>query len=296
MKEQIRGTLLVLAAGSMWGCMGILVRRLNTLGLDSMEIAFTRVVIAFLFMLVGLLIIKPTALRIRWKDLWCFIGTGIVSLSIFTVCYFKTITITSLSVAAVLLYTAPAFVMLLSTWLFHEKLNRMKEIALVTAFLGCTMVTGIWSETVALSPKGILVGITSGIGYALYSIFSRYATERGYNSLTITTYTFLFGIIGLFPFVKVNHIVGCIQGNGIENLLIIIVLIFVVTVAPYLCYTAGLQKMENGKAAVIASIEPVVATLIGIFLYQETMTGMAFGGMLLVIASIVMLNVQWKKS
>lgn len=100
----------VLAAGSLWGLMGLLVRSLSAADLSSMEICFIRAGITFLSMLTGLLLIDRKALKIKLKDIWCFVGTGAFSVAFFNYCYFKTMTLTSLSAAAVLLYTAPAFV------------------------------------------------------------------------------------------------------------------------------------------------------------------------------------------
>lgn len=118
MKQKMSSILLVLAAGTMWGCMGLLVRPLNESGLITMDICFLRSIVTFVVMFLGLLAFNRSALRIRMRDIWCFVGTGALSVSFFNFCYFKTITMTSLSVAAVLLYTAPAFVMIMSFFLF----------------------------------------------------------------------------------------------------------------------------------------------------------------------------------
>ena len=118
-------SLFVLLAGSLWGFMGLLVRSLNAVGLTSMEICFIRGAVTFVVMLAGLLLFDRKALRIKLKDIWCFVGTGAFSVAFFNFCYFKTMTLTSLSVAAVLLYTAPAFVMLMSAVLFKESPGRV---------------------------------------------------------------------------------------------------------------------------------------------------------------------------
>ena len=111
----------ILAAGSMWGTMGLWVRRLTAEGLDSMQILALRIVVTAVMMLVFLAVYNRKLLKIRWKDLWCFLGTGICSIVFFGYCYNRTIVLTSLSVAAILLYTAPIFVMILSRFLFGEK-------------------------------------------------------------------------------------------------------------------------------------------------------------------------------
>lgn len=286
---KILSVVLVLAAGGMWGCMGLLVRPLNEIGLVTMDICFLRGFVTFVVMLAGLLILDREALKIRLKDIWCFIGTGALSVSFFNFCYFKTITLTSLSVAAVLLYTAPAFVMVMSFFLFKESMTKRKVLALLVAFAGCILVSGLGTDGGSLNTRGILVGLGAGFGYALYSIFGRYALQRGYGSLTITFYTFLFATITTVFFVDVSSIINIVGTHPRIGIYGTFMILFV-TLFPYLCYTKGLSGMENGTASVIASIEPVVATVLGILIYKEKMTVANVFGMLLVLMSIVMLN------
>ena len=286
--------LLVMAAGCMWGCMGLLVRSLNAAGFASMDIAFARTIVSAIVLLIGLLIFDRQALRIRLKDIWCFIGTGGLSIAFFNFCYFKTIAMTSLSVAAVLLYTAPTFVMLMSALLFHEKMTKRKVVALFCAFIGCAFVSGIIGEANALSVTGILFGIGSGIGYAMYSIFGRYALNRGYGSMTISFYTFVFASISAIFFVDVPSVCApFMQDAGL--LVQTILLIMLVTIAPYLCYTKGLSKLEGGVASMLASTEPVVATLLGVIIYKEELGLWSMLGILLVILSIILVNLKSKQ-
>lgn len=294
MKTKALSMILVLAAGSMWGCMGLLVRPLNEIGLVTMDICFLRAVVTFVVMLIGLLVFDREALKIRLKDIWCFIGTGALSVSFFNFCYFKTITLTSLSVAAVLLYTAPAFVMVMSSFLFKESMTKLKVLALAVAFAGCVLVSGIGTGEGELSGTGILVGLGAGFGYALYSIFGRYALQRGYSSMTITFYTFLFATLTTVFLVDVSSIINIVETHSRLGIYGAFMILFV-TLFPYLCYTKGLSGMENGTASVIASIEPVVATVLGILIYKEEMTFANAFGMILVLVSIVILNGSGEK-
>ncbi len=294
MKQKTKSILTVLAAGLMWGCMGLLVRPLNEIGLVTMDICFLRGFVTFVVMLVGLLIFNRSALKIRWRDIWCFIGTGACSVSFFNFCYFKTITLTSLSVAAVLLYTAPAFVMVMSFFLFKENMTKKKVAALLLAFAGCVLVSGIMTGGGDLNGQGILVGLGAGFGYALYSIFGRYALQRGYGSLTVTFYTFLFATLTTVFLVDVSSIINIVEMHPHVGAYGAFMILFV-TLFPYLCYTKGLLGLENGTASVIASIEPVVATVLGILIYKEEMTFESAFGMMLVLGSIVILNVNVQK-
>ena len=290
-KDLNSSALFVLAAGSLWGFMGLLVRTLNRVGLASMEICFVRAVITLITMFFGLLIFDRKALKMKIRDVWCFIGTGAFSVSFFNYCYFKTMTFTSLSVAAVLLYTAPAFVMLMSAVLFHERLSARKLVALGLAFVGCAFVSGIVGGAETLSASGILFGLGAGFGYALYSIFGRYALEKNYSSVTISFYTFLFASVSTLFFVDAKEVLVTI-GSSLQLTVKTVLLVLLVTLLPYLSYTRGLKGMENGTASVLASIEPVVATLVGILIYKEEMSLQNVIGICLVLGSIFLIN--WK--
>lgn len=63
---------------------------------------------------------------------------------------------------------------------------------------------------------------------------------------------------------------------------------------PYLLYTYGLTGLETGKASILASVEPVVATLVGIFVFHESMTLMSAAGVLCVLFAVVLLNLKQK--
>ena len=278
---------LVLLAGILWGTIGFFVRVLNTAGLSSMEIVMIRAVTTTILLFVYLTITDKSLLKIRVKDIWCFLGTGICSIVFFNYCYFKTISMTSLSVAAVLLYTAPAIVMLLSVLLFHEKIRIRKIIALCMTFLGCIFVTGLVGVTDSLYLPGILVGLGAGLGYALYSIFGRFALERGYHSLTISFYTFLFAMLGTVPLCNLKQ-VASVSLTDLKMVLFFFVFGLFSTVIPYIVYTLGLKEMENSKASIIASIEPVTATLLGVFVYHEMLTINEMIGVALVIGSIIL--------
>lgn len=281
--------LLILLAGVLWGCLGIFVRKLNTYGLYAMEIVHLRAVVTSIGLGLFLLAFDRKLFRIHWKDIWCFLGTGLCSIVFFNYCYFKAISMTSMAVAAVLLYTAPAIVMVLSFFLFHEKFSVKKLIALILTFIGCLLVTGILSDQGTISGSGILVGLGAGFGYALYSIFSRYALNKGYHSLTITFYTFL--IAGLGTMVLSDF--GVVYETSVQSisvLLLCIALGILGTVVPYLTYTTGLKYVENSKASIIASIEPVTAALIGMFLFQEDINFQVVLGIVLVLAALVILG------
>lgn len=287
-KSNKLSVLCVLAAGLLWGCMGILVRTMNEGGLGALEVTAFRSFVTAIIMLIGMFVFDRRGLKIRLKDIWCFVGTGIFSVIFFNVCYFSCMNYATLSVAAILLYTAPSFVMIMSFFLFKERLNTKKIMALTLAFVGCVLVSGGFGED-AVGMQGVLTGLGAGFGYALYSIFSRYAILKGYSTYTITTYTFLFAAIASLPIINVNHTFMCLKGDA-DQIPFEVFMVVITTVLAYLLYTKGLKGLENGRASIIASVEPVMASVVGMLIYNETMEPMGIIGMIFVLVSCVLVG------
>lgn len=279
----------ILLAGILWGCIGLFVRHLNEAGLFAMEIVTLRAFVTCVVIGIYLFVFDRSLLKIKIKDIWCFLGTGFCSIVFFNFCYFKAMSITSLSVAAVLLYTAPAMVMLMSSVLFRETLTIRKIVSVLLTFIGCVFVTGLATGSNTLNGIGILIGLGAGFGYALYSIFGKYAIMRGYNSLTITFYTFLFATVGSLLFADMRTI-GMVVETDITAIGWVIALGLFSTVIPYLTYTYGLQSVENGKASIIASIEPVTATVLGGLFFHEHLSILNLIGIVVVLVALYICN------
>ena len=282
----------VLSAGTLWGVMGVFVRKLGTYGFSPLQIACLRILFGAVLFLLITAIFRRDLLKIQPRDVGLFLGMGLLSLLLFTVCYFTTISLASLSVAAILLYTSPIWVMLMSAVCFREKITRRKLLCAAMAFGGCVLVSGIGSAA-SLSPMVIVTGLLSAVGYGLYSIFGTFVLRK-YQPLTVTTYAFLFGAAGALLLCNPAQIarVICESGQPGRLVLLITVTAFVTAVLPYLLYTVGLSRMRASAAAIMASIEPVVATTAGALVFGEALTLPALAGIVLVLAAIVVLNAK----
>ncbi len=283
----------VIAAGTLWGFMGFFRRTLDTMGVSAIGCIAVRCIFAAALFGMVIAVKDPAAFKIRLRDAWIFIGNGLVSLLVFGVCYFKAMDHMSLSAAAILLYTAPCFVILFSSVLFKEKLTGQKLIAMILAFIGCCLVSGIGGG-MTITPVGLALGLGAGVCYALYSIFSRFALNRGYSSLTINLYSCLLATIGATIGGGTEYLT--IISSNWSNLGFAFATGFVTCFLPYLLYTRGLVGLENGKASIMASVEPVVATIVGIVIYKEALTAMSAAGIVLVLLAIVLLNVKITKN
>ena len=283
------GPLLILLAGCFWGSMGIFVRRLETFGFSPVQVVCIRVTLAALFFSLLLLVKDRRGFRIALRDLPLFLGLGFGSILFFTVCYFTAITMMPLSTAAILLYTSPIWIMLMSVLFFREKLNGVKLLALGLAFAGCVLVSGISGEGITLI--GLLVGLGSGIGYGLYSILGTVALRK-YSPYTVTAYTFLFAAAGSWAVCGPAGMVSKFAAApDLFSLLLFCCLTALVTaVIPFLAYTLGLRSVEASRAGILATIEPMVATIIGILVFSEPLTWLSGLGILLILSAVILLN------
>lgn len=287
------GDILIIIAGLFWGSMGIFVRHLGSLGFTSIQIASLRLSCAAIIYVLILLIKDRRGFKIALKDVPLFLGLGLLSILFFTFCYFTAIRIMTMSAAAILLYTSPIWVMLMSCMFFKEKLTANKIIALVMAFAGCVLVSGLGTGKVTIA--GVLFGLGSGIGYGLYSILGTVALRK-YSTYTITTYTFIVAGIGSFFVADAPDMLRKLADTNVSVTLLFVLLTSVVTaVIPYLLYTLGLSKTTASKAAILATVEPVAATVFGVTVMHENITSLAIIGVVLVLGAIVVLNVKLKK-
>ena len=294
MQKAVKGSLCAMFAGIVWGTMSIFVENLKDIGISTMAIVFLRTSITAIFLGLSLLLFKRELFKIHLKDIWIFLSNGILSLVAFTFCYFNSIVKSSAAIAAVLLYTAPVFVMILSLVIFKESLTKTKILACAIAILGCVLTSGLLDSKTNISIEGILFGLGSGFCYALYSIFTLFAIKRGYNALTIILYSFLFAALSSMPFADLTNTLPIVFSST-TPLLYTVGMGIVTAVIPYFLYTTALDNIEAGKASIIASIELVVASLIGFFIFKQDLSLLAIFGIILVLLSIVILNVKFKR-
>ncbi len=282
----------ILTAATLWGTMGVFVRFLSSAGFTDAEKLLTRCVVSFVAMFVYMLFAKREAFQIRLRDIWVFIGTGVISLALFSLFYFYTLSNINVSIAAILLYTSPAFVICLSALFFKEKITLRKILALALTIVGCAFVSGI-AGAAKIAPRFLVTGLMSGFCYALYSIFGTVALRR-YASLTVTFYTFLFALVGVLPLIDFSHMGAALTSQSYMPLFMIFFGL-VTGLLPYAFYTAGLARVEAGKAAVCAALEPVMAAVFAFLILHEAMSFSTFLGIVFVIGGIAVVSLQPKK-
>lgn len=262
---------LPILAGAMWGSVGVFVRKLYAFGMDSYTILASKMCVGAVVLLAVLLVWKPALLRIRLRDAWLFLGTGLVGMLGLNYCYNAAIQTVSMSLAAVLLGLSPVFVMLLSAVLFREKITGRKLGCMALALAGCLLVSGVLEAGgLQWSWGGIGMGTLSGLFYALYAIFAKEASRRGYDTFTIIFYSTVAVSLVLIPLTDWGCFAAFLQAAPVGNTAFTLAHAAFTIILPYALYTLSQLYLDGGMVAILASGgEPAAACVFGALLFGE---------------------------
>ena len=278
----------ILLSAALWGIIGLWNRRLMAGGFSPTDIVVVRNFGGMVLLAVIFAVKDRSAFRVKREHLKYFLGTGVISVLLFTVCYFNCQKLCSLAVASVLLYTAPSFVVLLSALLWKEPVTKRKLLALALTLVGCALVCGLFSGSLTVTLAGVLLGLGSGFFYALYSVFGRYALAH-YDSMTVTVWTFVFAGPASLVLAPGSRTLGPALARP-DMWLTAAGLVVFSSVLPYIFYTRGLSRVEAGQASIMASLEPVVAALAGILAFGEPVNAATVAGIICVLAGVAILR------
>ena len=290
-KSATRGYIEVFLAGTLWGCIGPFMQAMSNMGAGEGLISLMRQGFGCLMMIPVVMIACKgfKKLKVDRRSLFVLMLMGLFSEAIFNLCYSSAVTRVGVATAAVLLYTAPIFVMIMARVLYSELVTPVKILAIVLNLAGCTLtVTNGDFSGVSFAVTGVIFGVLAGFFYALVTIFGKYLGDN-VDPYVTCFYNFLFGTFFLVLFTRPwtldfsvftpkVYLLGA--GIGLCG-----------TVLPYIFYMTGLTRpVEASKVPLIASVETVVAALLGVLLFHEAFGIAKLTGIILVFLSVAVIN------
>ncbi len=277
---------MVAAAAIDWGISSVVVRYLFlTYGLDPLALTAVRTAIASATMVGLLQLRKRSAWAVSWRDLAVISLIGLLTLGVSHGTFALSIYLVGVSVATLMNYTAPAFVVVAARILFGEPIGPAKLAALAACIAGVALIGQPWqSDRTALPLLGVLLGITSGAAYAGFTLSAKGLGPR-YGSDRLITFGLAFASVGL----------AALSINGLPALLAqidrlwpwLIFLGVVQTLGGWLLYTAGLRRVEASTASLLATLEPVTAISVSALALGEALTPPQLLGALAILAGAV---------
>ncbi len=293
MKKDVSGSAFVILAGIFWGMMTIFVRALkNDYGLSPLQISTIRFTVGTLFLAAFMLFYNKEQFKIKLKDIYIFVIMGMVSCFCMGYFYFAAVVLIPVSMASVIMYTAPFWVLIVAVIFFKEKLTILKIVALIMGFAGCVLVSGFGGGDI--KTIGIIYSLFSSFAYASYSILGKIATEK-YKPLTVTLYSYIFASICAIaicnPIKTTTDIASVID----VRMVLLMIGLGVITISiPFSLYTIGLSKIPAGKAAILSLTEPMVTTIVGAVVFSEFLGFLGYIGVAAIIVAIILINMKQK--
>src|SRR5690606_15040158 len=257
---EYRGYLLVFLAAVLWALLGVFSKRLLDAGIAATEVAFWRAALAAPLFIVHAAMLG--SLRIAREHLLAFVAFALVGVTLFSASLTLASAAGGVSLAFVLLYTAPAFVAVLAALLLGERLTVLKVVLVLLSMLGVLLVTRDGGALVTW--PAVAWGLTAGLSYASYYLFGKWALRR-YRPVTIFAYVMPIGALGLVPLVGFDALRTAAPGVW-TNLLLMGVFS---TYLAYFIYYTGLRTAEASRAVLVATVEPLLASLLAAVLFGE---------------------------
>lgn len=279
--------LFIFCAAILWGLIGIISKGILAAGVSPLEIAFWRAALAGVVFLIHAGAIGKLKLQ-RRSDAGLFVGFALLGVVVFFSSLVLAIDTGGISLAFILLYTAPAFVVLGAWLLLGETLTRRKVLLTLITLAGIVLVARDNGEGIQVSAISLFWGLLSGFSYASYYIFGKWVLNR-YQPVTIYALVLPLGALGLYPLVTFSE--KSLATWGLLGLLAL-----VSTYLAYLLYYTGLKHVEASRAVLVATIEPVVATLLAALVYGERLGVLGLVGSALVLSASVLAALSGRRT
>jgi drug/metabolite transporter (DMT)-like permease len=303
-----RGYLIALTGVMFWSWTGILISYLlKHYPLMPMTLAVWRDLFVTGALIVGLWLFKRTALHIEPRQRWMLVLYG-VSLTVMNVTWTFSVALNGAAVSTVMVYASPGITALAARVFFKERVSVIRIVAFAGSLAGCVLVAKAndpaqWN----LNAGGILVGLASAFGFTFYSMMGKVTSQRKINSWTATLSAFTVAAIALLPIAAVTAALARATASPLDDLtrysllslgtqldgwLILLILAVIPTIGGFGLYTASLGHLSAGTANLIATLEPVLTTLLAYLLLRESLNTTQLLGGAFIVASVISLRLE----
>ena len=298
-----RGYLAALISAIVLSTTAILIRHLTqTYQLPSLILAFWRDFFVTVTLLLVFGIFNRNLLQVDQRHGKFLAVFGLV-LALFNTAWTASVALNGAAVATVLAYCSAGFTVLLGWWFLNETLGWVKILVVVFSLGGCVLVSGAydmadWSS----NPVGILTGLISGLGYAVYTLFGKSASHKQISPWTTLLYTFgwatlfllLFNLLPWVPFPGKAMTPSELfwMGNVLPGWGVLFLLAAGPTVIGFGFYNISLIYLPSGITNLIVTTEPVFTAAIAFVIFNERFTGIQILGSALILVGVAFLRLK----
>ncbi|MBN1266911.1 MAG: EamA family transporter [Anaerolineales bacterium] len=299
-----KGYGIALVGTIVWSTTAVFIRFLTVnYQMPALVLAFWREIGVALGLVIVIVLVKPRLLLVSRQLLPFFVLYGLI-LMIFNVTWTLSVALNGAAVSTVLVYSSPAITAIAAWRLWRERLDARKIVAVVLSMAGCVLVSGAYDSQIwHINPVGIVLGLVSGVLFAVYSIFGKEAARRDINPWVSLTYTFAFApffllVLLLAPFeewlrLDLGQFADLMWlGRSWEGWGVLLLLALGPTIGGYGLYSVSMRSLPASVANLIASTEPVFTTILAYLFLGERLLPVQILGSILILAGVILLRLQ----
>jgi drug/metabolite transporter, DME family len=292
-----RGVAIVLIAVVIWSTTPVFIDHLQTVDqLSPLQISTWRALLVTLLLALYLLVRRLRVFKLQRREIGYYVIYGVVGIGLFNLAFNTSVAVNKASVATALMFCAPVFVALGSWWVFHERLRPLQMLAMVVNLLGFALV-GTVSALLAGTTgnvSGLLLGLFSGVCFALYTLLGRGAARANRVSpIVILFYTYLFGTLALVLWgLMTQGIHGLVISLDATGWALLVILSLGPTLFGYLLFTVSLRYLSAPIASLFHTLEPVMTALLAFFLLGRILTALQWLGLGLIVVSVMVIQLS----
>lgn len=296
-----KGYLIALIGTMIWSATAVFIRYLTEeYAMPPIVLAFWRDAVTAAVLALFFALFLPKRLHIEKRHFPFLVLYGF-TLSIFNSLWTVSVSLNGAAVSTVLAYSSAGFTAIVAYFLYRERLDWVKILAIILSIGGCVLVAGAYDlELWRINPLGILTGLLSGVAFCAYSLLGKAATRRGMNSWTTLLYTFFFAALFLLSYVSLPGLFSKSVaspsifwlGSAWFGWLLIFLLAIGPTVGGYGLYTYSMNFLPASIANLIATLEPSFTALQSYFLLDERFTPQQIAGSIMIIGGVIFLRIM----
>ncbi|MCS7260072.1 MAG: DMT family transporter [Anaerolineae bacterium] len=286
------GVTLIVLATACWSTSGTFIHFiLRHADSTPWGLAFWRDLATWLCLGVGLLVLRPTLLRVERRDLPWLALMGSIGVGLMHIAWTTSVVVNGVAVSTTLQANAPIFVAVMARLLWHEPLTQRKGIAIMLSVAGTLLIGRLdrW-DGVHITSWGLFLGLAAALTYGVLALLTK-KLAGSYHSATVLLYTFGFATLTLL-FTQPDS--ALLAAPAWPTFAYFSALVLLPTIGGFLLYTAGMRRLPVSVASIVAMTEVPFAALVSFFTLGERLDGWQALGATAIVMAVVLLT--WPQS
>ncbi|AZV67182.1 DMT family transporter [Bacillus cereus] len=294
MKQTILGAIYLSLTASIWGGMYVVSKYILDF-IPPLTLVWLRFIIAFVVLYFILKIAEKKQKKkatIRKKDWLLFAWIGFIGYFISITCQFIGTKLSDAHTGSLVTSATPAFMVIFAALILKEKLTARRLLSTTIATIGVIIVIG-WDIEIGSYFIGTIILVGAAITWALLSIYVKIASIQ-FSSLVITTYAIFFSLFFITPFIIWELQAASIGTVNTYVILGVLYLGIVSTAGAFFLWNKGLELLDASIGSLFFFFQPIVGSLLGWLLLNETLNSNFFIGGILIICSVLITTFEKK--